>query len=62
MPAYTPTVWKLKIPPRVHFFLCLLSKNKLLTRDNLGITRELEDKSCLFYSVNRVITFYLSVL
>jgi predicted GNAT superfamily acetyltransferase len=35
------------IPPRVHFFLWLLSKNKLLTRDNLEKRRR-EDKTCLF--------------
>jgi hypothetical protein len=26
-PVYVPAVWKLRIPPRVHFFLWLLSKN-----------------------------------
>jgi hypothetical protein len=36
------------IPPRGHFFLCLLSKNKLLTRDNLDKRRELDDKTSLF--------------
>jgi hypothetical protein len=35
-------------PPRVHFFLWLLSKNKLLTRDNLGKRRRVDDKTCLF--------------
>jgi hypothetical protein len=30
-PVYLPAVWKLMIPPRVHFFLWLLSKNKILT-------------------------------
>jgi hypothetical protein len=33
--VFVPAVWSLKVPPRVHFFLWLLSKNKLLTRDNL---------------------------
>lgn len=33
-------------PTRVHFLLWLLSKNKVLTGDNLGIRREVEDKSC----------------
>ena len=28
------SIWDIKIPPRVHYFLWLLSKNKLLTRDN----------------------------
>ena len=35
-PVYVPAVWKLIIPPRIHIFLWLLSRNKLLTRDNLG--------------------------
>ena len=34
VPVHVPAVWHLKIPPRIHFFLWLLSKNKLLTRDN----------------------------
>jgi hypothetical protein len=35
LPVFVPAVWSLKIPPRVHFFLWLLSKNKNLARDNL---------------------------
>ena len=34
-PVFIPAVWKLLVPPRVHFFLWLLSKNKILTRDNV---------------------------
>ena len=49
LPVYVPAVWGLKIPPRVHFFLWLLSKNKVLTRDNLNIRKKIvEDRSCLF--------------
>ena len=48
--VHVPAVWAIKIPPRVHFFLWLLSKNKLLTRDNLSIRRKVEDPSCLFCS------------
>ena len=32
IPVFEPSVWKLNIPPRVQFFLWLLSKNRLLTR------------------------------
>jgi hypothetical protein len=46
--VYVPAVWKIMVPPRVHFFLWLLSKNKLLTRDNLNKRKEVEDKTCLF--------------
>jgi hypothetical protein len=35
MHIFILAVWKLKVPPRIHFFLWLLSNNKLLTRDNL---------------------------
>ena len=49
-PVYVQAVWKLKIPPRVQMFLWLLSKNKLLTRNNLAKRRELDDLTCLFCS------------
>ena len=47
IPVHVSAVWSLKIPPRVHFFLWLLAKNKLLTR-NLSVRKKLEDVSCLF--------------
>jgi hypothetical protein len=47
LPVYIPAVWKLTIPLNVHFFFWLLSKNKLLTRDNLGKRRKLDDQSCM---------------
>ena len=36
----------------MHFFLWLLAKNKLLTRDNLNIRKKLDDVNCLFCSEN----------
>jgi hypothetical protein len=48
IPVFLPTVWNLMILPRVHFFLWLLSMNKLLTRDNLEKRRKVDDKSRLF--------------
>jgi hypothetical protein len=47
-PVYTPSVWSLKIPPRVQFFLWLLPKNKNLTRDNLAKRQKVENMMCLF--------------
>ena len=47
-PVLVSSVWDIKIPPRVQYFLWLLSKNKLLTRDNLGKRRKVEDSTCLF--------------
>jgi hypothetical protein len=46
--VFTPAVWKLVIPPRVQFFLWLLSKDKILTWDNLGRRRKVDNPSCLF--------------
>jgi hypothetical protein len=56
MLVYIPIIWKLIVPPRIHFFLWLLSKNKLLTRDNLDKRRNLDDASCLFFSERETAT------
>jgi hypothetical protein len=47
-PVYTPGIWSLNIPPRVHFFLWLLINNKNLTRDNLAKRQHVDTKACLF--------------
>jgi hypothetical protein len=47
-PVHTPAIWEIKIPPRVHFFLWLLTQNKVLTRDNVSKRKHVEDSSCLF--------------
>jgi hypothetical protein len=54
-PIFLPIVWKLHVPPRIHFFLWLVSKNKLLTCDNLGKRRKVDEPSCLFYSDNETV-------
>jgi hypothetical protein len=41
-------VSKLKVPPKLHIFLWLLTNNKTLTRDNLAKRRNVEDESYLF--------------
>jgi hypothetical protein len=49
VPVFVPAVWKLITPPPgVQFFLWLLSKDKILTRDNLDKRRNVADASCLF--------------
>jgi hypothetical protein len=48
VPVYTPAMWKLSVPPRIHIFLWLLGNNKLLTRDNLSNRKDLSDNTCLF--------------
>jgi hypothetical protein len=45
--VFTPIMWKLSVPPRLHIFLWLLANNKTLTRDNLSRIRKVEDSSCL---------------
>ena len=47
IPVFVPALSKIHIPPRVHVFLWLLSKNKLLSRDNLNKRQQLSDLSCL---------------
>jgi hypothetical protein len=51
-PMYMPAIWKLFIPPRVQFFLWLVSKNKVLTRDNLR--KEGQCRILPVYSVGRL--------
>jgi hypothetical protein len=46
--VFVPAVWKIMVPPRVHFFLWLHSKNKLLTQDNLEKRRTVDDTICVF--------------
>jgi hypothetical protein len=47
-PIFLPTMWKLNVPTRIQFFLWLVSQNKILTRDNLGKRRNVDDPICLF--------------
>jgi hypothetical protein len=35
-------------PPRLHFFLWLLTQNKILTRDNVKKRKTVPDSRCLF--------------
>jgi hypothetical protein len=47
-PVNIHCVWKIKIPPKIHFFLWLLFHNKLLTRDNLVKRQNVDDLTCVF--------------
>jgi hypothetical protein len=51
-PVHIPKIWDLHVPPRVQFFLWLLGKNKVLTRDNLAKRQKVEDSTCLFCKEN----------
>jgi hypothetical protein len=46
--VYTPMMWKIKVPPRIHIFLWLLANNKVLTRDNLAKRIQVNDQTCVF--------------
>jgi hypothetical protein len=50
--VFTPVMWKIPVPPRLHIFLWLLANNKALTRDNLAKRRQVDDKTCLFCNEN----------
>lgn len=51
-PVYLPAVWSLEIPPKINFFIWLLSQNKVLTKDNVAKRKHVEDSSCLFCTEN----------
>jgi hypothetical protein len=42
------SVWKLKLPPKIHFFLWLVVHKKNLTRDNLVKWQSVDDLTCVF--------------
>jgi hypothetical protein len=55
MHVYVPAVWKIRVPLGAFFSLWLLSKDRLLIRDNLGKRRSIEEKTCLFCSEDETI-------
>ena len=55
--VFTPVVWELNVPPRIHIFLWLLSNNKTLTRTNLAKRRNLDNQSCLHCSENETVHY-----
>jgi len=62
-PVYVPAVWKLITPPRIHIFLWLLSRNKLLTRDNLGKKGSCRIKhACFAVRLSRLIIYSLTIV
>jgi hypothetical protein len=48
VPLYIPSVWSLHVPPRIHTFLWLLSKDKLMTKDNLQKRNLNKPLDCVF--------------
>jgi hypothetical protein len=52
--VFTPVMWKVNVPPRLHIFLWLLANNKVLTRQNLAKKRKLDNMSRLFSMSRRL--------
>ena len=51
------------VPPRIHIFLWLLSRNKMPTRDNLGKKESCMIKhACFAVRLSRLITYSLIVV
>jgi hypothetical protein len=50
--VFVQSVWNLNIPPRVQFFLWLISNNRVLTRDNLAKRRNVSDPTCFVRKMN----------
>jgi hypothetical protein len=48
IPVNIHFVWKLKVPPKIRFFLWLIVHNKILTRDNLVKRQSIDDLTCVF--------------
>jgi hypothetical protein len=48
LPVHVHSIWKLKLPPKIHFFLRLVVHNKILTRDNLVKSQLVDDLTCVF--------------
>jgi hypothetical protein len=47
VPVHVHLAWKIKVPPKIHFFLWLLAHRKTLTRDNLVKRQNVDDLTCL---------------
>jgi hypothetical protein len=45
---YTPVIWKIHVPSRIHIFLWLLVNNKVLITYNLAKRRQVKDKNLSF--------------
>jgi hypothetical protein len=50
--VFTPIMWKIPVPSRLHVFLWLLANNRVLTRDNRAKRNNVDDKTRLFCSEN----------
>jgi hypothetical protein len=56
---FSPVMWKIIVPLRIHVFLWLVGNNKILNRDNLSKCKTLDDVSCLFCSEPQTVSHLL---
>jgi hypothetical protein len=54
-PIYVPVVWSICVPPKIHFFLWLLSHNRLAIVDNLNKNGMSKPAQCVFCDENESI-------
>jgi hypothetical protein len=55
-PMYIPALWSVPVPPKIQFFLWLLSHNKLATVDNLNKKGMKKPEKCVFCEENESIS------
>ena len=48
LPIFIPAMWKLKVPPRIYFFLWLLSKELKCLLEKILARKNLDDTNCVF--------------
>lgn len=50
LPIYVPAIWSLTAPPKIHIYLWLVSKNKIMTKYNLLKRHISKNPACVFCS------------
>lgn len=55
-PVFTPAVWQLRVPPKIHVFLWLFANNKLMTRDNLRKRHIIKPLDCVYCTEDESVT------
>lgn len=48
LPVFLHVMWKIQVPPKIHIFLWLLAKNKVMTKDNMEKRKMGKPLDCVF--------------
>jgi hypothetical protein len=59
IPVFIPAIWKVKVPPKIHIFLWLVSHNKIMTIANLLKRGIVKPEACLFCTENETVNHLL---